>query len=61
LNAFLAAFLTVIGLAPPSAETRFGCQYFGEEGPDDLASCILTVIDIDCCGCISGYDQCGED
>lgn len=39
-------------------ETTFGCQYFGEEGPDDLSSCILTVIDIMCCGCISGYDQC---
>lgn len=39
-------------------ETTFGCQYFGEEGPDDLATCILTMIDIMCCGCISGYDQC---
>jgi len=39
-------------------ETTFGCQYFGEYGPDDLATCILTMIDIMCCGCISGYDQC---
>ena len=39
-------------------ETTFGCQYFGEEGPDDLATCILTMIDVACCGCISGYDQC---
>jgi hypothetical protein len=39
-------------------ETTFGCQYFGEYGADDLATCILTMLDIMCCGCISGYDQC---
>ncbi len=38
--------------------TTFGCQYFGEYGADDIASCILTMIDVACCGCISGYDQC---
>lgn len=38
--------------------TTFGCQYFGEYGADDLATCILTMLDIMCCGCISGYDQC---
>lgn len=36
------------------AETRYGCQYWPEEGGDDLAVCILTVADEACNGCISG-------
>lgn len=35
-------------------ETREGCQYYGPEGPDDIAVCVLTVADEACNGCISG-------
>lgn len=35
-------------------ETRWGCQYFAEEGADDLLTCMLTVADEACNGCISG-------
>lgn len=35
-------------------ETKWGCQYFPEEGPaDDIAVCILTTLAEACCECLS--------
>jgi len=35
-------------------ETKWGCQYFPEEGPaDDISVCILTTLAENCCECLS--------
>jgi hypothetical protein len=51
------------GTVCDGTETKWGCQYFGEEGPDDIAVCILTTLAENCCDCLSvcpGEDDGGQ-
>lgn len=42
------------------SEQPIGCQYFGEEGPDDLAVCILSTLANLCCSCLAVCDDEGH-
>lgn len=50
------------GIVCDHTETKWGCQYFPEEGPaDDIAVCILTTLAENCCECLSVCPDDGDE